>query len=89
MNATCVTPKLVYFFKKYLLGAFLIFFLPKTLKNMYITCVNFFQKKKTSGALSFPGFSKLKWVFYTSFPQLIIVFIHASAALFCRQTDNN
>ncbi|MFS7945335.1 hypothetical protein Hanom_Chr06g00523081 [Helianthus anomalus] len=59
MNVTCVTPKLVYFFKKYLLR-FFDFFLPKTLKNMYITCVIFFKKKKkkkkTSGALSFPGF---------------------------------
>ncbi|MFS8009695.1 hypothetical protein Hanom_Chr14g01288001 [Helianthus anomalus] len=45
MNVTCVTPKLVYFFKKYILGAFLIFF-AKTLKNMYITCVNFFKRKK-------------------------------------------
>ncbi|MFS7909596.1 hypothetical protein Hanom_Chr02g00096431 [Helianthus anomalus] len=45
MNVTCVTTKLVYFFKKYLLGAFLIF-LPKNLKNMHITCVNFFKTKK-------------------------------------------
>ncbi|MFS8023511.1 hypothetical protein Hanom_Chr16g01452291 [Helianthus anomalus] len=64
MNVPCVTPKLVYFLKKYLLGAFLIF-LPKTLKNMYITCVNFFKKKKKNiGSFEFPGFSKLKWVFY-------------------------
>ncbi|MFS7950164.1 hypothetical protein Hanom_Chr07g00580131 [Helianthus anomalus] len=56
MNVTCVTPKLVYFLKKYLLDAFLIFFLPKIFKNIHITCVNFFKTKKTSGALSLPGF---------------------------------
>ncbi|MFS8005570.1 hypothetical protein Hanom_Chr13g01238891 [Helianthus anomalus] len=55
MNVTCVTPKLVYFFKKYLLDAFFIFFFAQNPKNMYLTCV-IFSRKKNIGSLEFPSF---------------------------------
>ncbi|KAJ0811104.1 hypothetical protein HanPSC8_Chr17g0747011 [Helianthus annuus] len=54
---------------------------------MYITCVNFFKKKKKKniGSFEFPGFSKLKWVFYRYLHYIYIyIYIHYIYMCVCK-----